>query len=417
MPYESELRFLRSAYQKIRLKTQVFPANSIPNESVDLGLRRQLGIKRETGWALFDFVSRMRHNTIYRLTDDFFCSYCFLLLPDRAEKTVFTLGPYLTEEPSRERILERAEALGLHPAAMSGLYSYYTVIPVFAEKESVFPLLETFGECIWGNCEAFRTVDVNQELFGGGFALQRASDPMRLGQVQESMKMMEHRYDQENELLMAVSQGLTHKAELLFSGFSELVMEMRTPDPLRNIKNYGIILNTLLRKAAEKGKVHPIYLDSVSSEYARKIEQLLSTGAAKGLMEEMVMRYCRLVNAHSSRHYTPPVQRTVTQIQANLAGDLSLKALAAAQNINASYLSALFKKETGKTVTDYVNETRTKQAMNLLNTTSLQIQTISQLCGISDVNYFSKIFKKYTGLTPKEYRTASQVQMRSKKAT
>ena len=55
--------------------------------------------------------------------------------------------------------------------------------------------------------------------------------------------------------------------------------------------------------------------------------------------------------------------------------------------------------------------------MNLLNTTSLQIQTISQLCGISDVNYFSKIFKKYTGLTPKEYRTASQVQMRSKKAT
>ena len=300
---------------------------------------------------------------------------------------------------------------------MSGLYSYYTVIPVFAEKESVFPLLETFGECIWGNCEAFRTVDVNQELFGGGFALQRASDPMRLGQVQESMKMMEHRYDQENELLMAVSQGLTHKAELLFSGFSELALEMRTPDPLRNIKNYGIILNTLLRKAAEKGKVHPIYLDSVSSEYARKIEQLLSTGAAKGLMEEMVMRYCRLVNAHSSRHYTPPVQRTVTQIQANLAGDLSLKALAAAQNINASFLSALFKKETGKTVTDYVNETRTKQAMNLLNTTSLQIQTISQLCGISDVNYFSKIFKKYTGLTPKEYRTASQVQMRSKKAT
>ena len=108
MPYESELRFLRSAYQKIRLKTQVFSANSIPNESVDLGLRRQLGIKRETGWALFDFVSRMRHNTICRLTDDFFCSYCFLLLPDRAEKTVFTLGPYLTEEPSRERILERA---------------------------------------------------------------------------------------------------------------------------------------------------------------------------------------------------------------------------------------------------------------------------------------------------------------------
>lgn len=415
MPYDSELRFLQSAYQKIRLKTQVFLADGIPEESVDLGLRRQLGRRRETGWVMLDFIKRMRPNTIYRVTDEFFCSYCFLLLPERAEKTVFALGPYLTEEPAREQILERAEALGLHPASMPGLYSYYTMIPVFAEKESIFPLLQTFGECIWGNCEAFRTVDVNQEIFGSGFALQRTSDSPRPGQVQQSMKLMEYRYAQENELLAAVSQGLTHKAELLIGGFSNSYMEKRSADPLRNIKNYCIILNTLLRKAAEKGKVHPIYLDSVSSEYARKIELLTSTNGAMGLMEEMVMRYCRLVNTHSSRHYTPPVQRTVTQIQANLSGDLSLKALAAAQNINASYLSALFKKETGKTVTDFVNETRTKQAMDLLNTTSLQIQTISQLCGISDVNYFSKLFKKYTGFTPKEYRAASQVQMNGKK--
>lgn len=417
MSFESELSFLRSAYEKSRLKTQVFLPNVIPDESVDLGLRHQLGINPETGGAMYDFVRRMQPNTIYRVTDEFFCSYCFLLLPDQGEKTVLSVGPYLTAEPSREQILERAEALGIHPSAMPYLQSYYSVVPVFVEKGSIFPLLETFGERIWGNCEAFRTVDVNQEIFGGGFTLQRPSDQQRFGQVQQSMKMMEHRYAQENELMAAVAQGLTHKAELLFSGFSETVLEMRSADPLRNIKNYSIILNTLLRKAAETGKVHPIYLDNVSSEYGRKIELLTSINAAKSLMEEMVMRYCRLVNTHSTRHYTPPVQRTVTQIQANLSGDLSLKALAAAQNINASYLSALFKKETGQTVTDYVNETRTKHAMSLLNSTSLQIQTISQLCGISDVNYFSKIFKKYTGFTPKEYRNTAQVQMTNKKAT
>lgn len=417
MPYDSELRFLRSAYQKIRLKTQVFPANGVPSESIDLGLREQLGSKREMGWALYDFVKRMQPNTIYRVTDELFCSYCFLLLPEQVETTVFVLGPYLTEVPAREHILERAETLGIHPLAMPGLYNYYSLVPVFTEKESIFPLLETFGECIWGNCEAYRTVDVNQEIFGGGFSMQKESDPLQQGLIQQNMKMMEYRYAQENELMTAVSQGLAHKAELLIGGFSDSILEMRSTDPLRNIKNYCIILNTLLRKAAENGKVHPIYLDSVSSEYARKIEHLTSTHGAKGLMEDMVMRYCRLVNTHSSRHYTPPVQRTVTQIQANLSGDLSLRALAAAQNINASYLSALFRKETGQTVTDYVNETRVRQAMKLLNSTSLQIQTVSQLCGMSDVNYFSKLFKKYTGLTPKEYRTASQVQMSSKKAT
>ena len=74
------------------------------------------------------------------------------------------------------------------------------------------------------------------------------------------------------------------------------------------------------------------------------------------------------------------------------------------QNINASYLSALFKKETGVTLTEYINQKRMKQAARLLTSTKLQIQTISQYCGISDVNYFSKLFKKYAGKTPNEFR-------------
>ena len=74
------------------------------------------------------------------------------------------------------------------------------------------------------------------------------------------------------------------------------------------------------------------------------------------------------------------------------------------QNISASYLSALFKKETGVTLTEYVNEKRIKYAMQLLATTKIQIQTAAQHSGIDDVHYFTKLFKKYTGKTPKEYR-------------
>ena len=53
-------------------------------------------------------------------------------------------------------------------------------------------------------------------------------------------------------------------------------MEKRLSDPIRDIKNYTIILNTILRKSAEKGKVHPIHLDALSSQFAKEIENITS---------------------------------------------------------------------------------------------------------------------------------------------
>ena len=71
------------------------------------------------------------------------------------------------------------------------------------------------------------------------------------------------------------------------------------------------------------------------------------------------------------------------------------------------------KKETGKTLSEYIRSKRIEFASQLLLDTNLQVQTIAFHCGIMDVQYFSKIFKKETGLTPSEYRishrTAGQV--------
>jgi len=99
----------------------------------------------------------------------------------------------------------------------------------------------------------------------------------------------------------------------------------------------------------------------------------------------------------------------IKMIDANLASDLTLHTLASMQNISAGYLSSLFKKEIGCTLTDYVNRKRMKYAAQLLTTTMLQVQTISQYCGIQDLNYFSKIFKRYYGSAPTEYRQVHQV--------
>jgi YesN/AraC family two-component response regulator len=216
--------------------------------------------------------------------------------------------------------------------------------------------------------------------------------------------------------MQIVSQGLSHRAEIMLSNFSKLAFDQRTADPIRNVKNYAIICNTLMRKAAESGGVHPIYLDSLSSDFAKRIENVTGVESAQALMSEMAHSYCRLVRKYAIRQYSPMVQKTVTYIGSNLSGDLSLSVLASTQNINASYLSSLFRKETGKTVTEYVNEKRMEAAAQLLRTTRLQIQTVAQHCGMSDVNYFSKLFKKHHEMTPKQYRDRNRLYVQNTKS-
>jgi YesN/AraC family two-component response regulator len=147
-----------------------------------------------------------------------------------------------------------------------------------------------------------------------------------------------------------------------------------------------------------------MYIDRVSSDFARRIEEMTRTDDSMGLMYEMFRTYCRLVRKHSLKGYSATVRRAVLIIDSDLSGELSLKPLAEALKVSPGYLSGIFKRDTGKTLTEYVRERRMEEAMHLLTTTSLEIQTVALHTGIVDVQYFSKQFKAYTGLSPREYR-------------
>jgi len=218
------------------------------------------------------------------------------------------------------------------------------------------------------------------------------------------IQAMEYRYAFENELLQAVATGRNLMNERYLSVFSVDLFEKRVPDQLRNAKNYGIIMNTLLRKAAEQGGVHPFDLDRISSQYAKRIETLSAVGRMPALMQEMFREYCRLVRRNSLRRYSPAVAKTILTITADLAADLSPGILAASQQLSLGYLSTVFRQETGQTLSAFIRERRMEYAKHLLSTTSLQIQTVALHCGILDVQYFTKMFRKEFGMTPTAYR-------------
>ncbi len=403
MFYQSELNFLCNILEKCRIKTTFLNPNIKMDEQFDLGLRAMLKTEENADKSIFDIVNPLEEATIYKLVDRFSATYLFFLLPNHGVENLMLIGPYLTNIPSSEQIMEWSEKNGIAPRYYKQMEAYYASIPLLPENNQIFAMLDSFGETIWGGADKFSSVDINKEMV---YVPQMFSkkEEKESEDTLWNMKMMENRYAYENEMIKIVSEGRVHKIDMMFSMFSNLRFEQRLADPVRNGKNYCIIMNTLLRKAAEQGGVHPLYLDGVSSNFAMEIEQITSEKAIYDLMQNMFRTYCVLVKKHSMKGFSAPVQKALTHIDSDISTNISTSTLASMQNVSASYLSSIFKKETGKSVTEYINGKRVEMAKDLLKKTNLQVQTIAQHCGIMDMNYFSKVFKKYVGKTPKEYR-------------
>ena len=400
MFYRNELQFLCDTLQKNRIRASVVTPVNFAETVSALGenafpMGRPLTSPR--------FPSDSEPYTVYKLADTNGLCFLYFLLPETGSPTLLFVGPYLPSSPSPERLQELEESCGVSPARKSYFREFYNSLPILNEGNPLFVMLTTFCERIWKR-PAFSIVDVNQNHQGAVSPINEPLHDDNFDDVLVHIKAMENRYAFENELIRAVSLGQLHKESQLLSAFSDQAFEKRLPDALRNAKNYGVIMNTLLRKAAENGGVHPVYLNRVSSEFAAKIEHMSELSETSALMCEMFRTYCRLVRKHALQHFSLVVQKTILIIDSDLSASLSLKSLADHQSVSAGYLSTIFKKETGKTLSEYIREKRIRHASHLLATTHLQIQTVALHCGIMDVQYFSKTFKKLTGKTPKEYR-------------
>ncbi len=401
MFYEAELFFTRQVLERFHIPSAVVKTEKFNLAELDELLELMLGAEI-SGKAFTDLFPKPEPNNIYKVSDIFFCNYIYFLLPDNQDETVLFIGPYAKGNITQQAILEKGEQLNLAPKNIKQLEFYLGSVRAVQDEKAIFTLLDTLGEYMWG-AEGFVVTDVKGERLGD-YKLGAARQESQPEDTALKMRVMEERYNYENQLMDAVTHGRLNKAETMLANFSRFSFERRSKDELRNIKNYCIIMNTLLRKAAEQGGVHPMHIDSVSGECAKQIESLPSVAAASRFMEDIFRKYCMLVRRKSMHNYSPLVRRAILCIDADLTADLTLKRLAALNNVSESYFSNLFHTETGSTLTSYVNKRRIEQAKKLLRTTTLQVQTIAQHCGILDVQYFSKIFKRETGKTPKEYR-------------
>ncbi len=402
MDYKKEYHFFLKLLSKMNLnvlKVQ-FPCKN--DLSFDLNIRKTVYANIEYDVYLTNFLQTCKPHIIYKIFDEFLSNYIVFQLPDVKNKTYLLIGPFVIHPPSNADIFKKAEEFQIPQEYFSRFKQYFECLPLIIDTDTLLTIINTFFEIIWQTPNDFHIEELHS--FHSENSMPYFSYTPESDENLSEIKQMENRYATEDSVMQIVANGRIHEAENFIPQFTVQTFEQRLADPVRNAKNYAIIMNTILRKAAQHGSVHPYYIHKISSHYARKNELLTSEKAALVLLKEMMRKYTMLVQNYSLNGYSPLIRNVLVAIDSNLAGEQKLSIHAKRLNTNPSYLSALFKKEVGTTLTSYVTKKRIEQAIFLLNSTKLEIQTIAEYCGFTDLCYFSKMFKKIIGKSPSAYR-------------
>ncbi|WP_040952231.1 AraC family transcriptional regulator [Gorillibacterium massiliense] len=147
--------------------------------------------------------------------------------------------------------------------------------------------------------------------------------------------------------------------------------------------------------------------------------ELDGTGTDSGMLVQLLfgqllLRVARL-KAEASEGGMPLaelyVKRSLEFLRQNYdRDDIRVKEVAAAVSVHPGYLQRIFKAQTGKTITEQLTELRMEKAKILLRQTDIPVSDISGYVGVASRQYFHQLFKKYTGLTPVEYRGSGELQ-------
>lgn len=252
------------------------------------------------------------------------------------------------------------------------------------------------------------------------------SDPVRVAELNSAMQHLTALertclsvggtviwQSEEKELHTPMSYDLQlhHMSLLLETGKQEELMQRLDTCLLGMERNYldpivlesyyhGLVYmvqETLLKKSIPIKEVYPDEAWRISGSVCKSLQKFREW--AIPFMQRSVM--------YIQQHHhviSPIVQKVMTYIEDHIAVELSREEIAAHVYLNPAYLSRLFKKETGQSLTEFILELRMRKVKSLLESTNDKISDIAKSVGFCNFSHFTKTFKKMTGMTPNEYR-------------
>ncbi len=212
-------------------------------------------------------------------------------------------------------------------------------------------------------------------------------------------------YSQEQAILQIVRKGDTAALHTWLDRAPAIRSGILAPEHLRQMKNIFIVTATLCSRAAIRGGLDADDAFSLSDFYIQSCERLDTAEKITNLQYHMVLEFTeRVERLHLGNHPGKLAVAVANYIQHHLSEQISTEALAQSLFMGRSYLSAKFHSETGIKLNDFILRQKSEEAKRLLRYTDRSAAAIGEYLAFSSPAHFTRVFKKYVGLTPNEYR-------------
>lgn len=308
------------------------------------------------------------------------------------------IGPIFLNSPTEHELNILMKKKSFSFSQRNVLKSVYNQIPLVSMsrihyiEKSVIALINT---------KDYSELETNVSLKDSGIKKVEIVNP----DLNMEPDAINHNYSLERLFMDKVSNGdIDQVIELYHEQVKTMYMTYTGPNKLRSTKNEAIVFCTLLSRAAIEGGVDSDHSLSLSNSFIRRIEKTLNLEELLDVIEQMSVKFTNSVLHASSINHVSVIKKASRYVHNHLSEPIRLQDVADYVGLSPNYFSSLFKKEMDLAFADYVNHTRIKESQYLLQTTNHTILDIAISVGFNNQNYFTTIFKKTTGITPKQYR-------------
>lgn len=314
---------------------------------------------------------------------------------DRASGYTLVLGPVMEFPCLRKSAYRILGDMGEPHNRVEELMSFFEKIPTMP--------LTTFMKNV-----IFLNYIINEETPSAGYQDEKLV--ALLGKEKDvnerDTKIVHNSREWDRQLEACVEFGKVDELEAFLSGIGrEGKMGIAAKDSLRSFKNISIASVALMARAAARGGIDYEAALSLSDEYSQRIELPQSYDEVQTVLMQAFFEYTsKVAKIRGLNTSSRLAQKVAGYVREHVYEPIKVSDIADHLGNNSSYLCRIFKKDTGKTLSDYINEVKLEEAKRLLSSTKKSVVEISAMLGYSSQAYFTTLFKKKTDMTPVEFR-------------
>lgn len=226
--------------------------------------------------------------------------------------------------------------------------------------------------------------------------------------VRRENEVLRAPYDPELEFYAVIRSGdIKRTKELCKQPLIEKEgLGMLSKNYVQNMKYHFVITTAMVARFCIEGGMELSEAYGISDYYIQKADSMTDAKAVSDLHPVMCLDYAkRMQSLKKEKICSKPIASCIDYIYEHLHTRITIAALAEHVSLSENYLSRLFKKETGSTVSQYIMTQKLKTAQNMLIYSDYTATQIAMTLAFPSQSYFTEQFRKKTGMTPIQYRT------------